>query len=31
MKVDVPADASRGLAKIGWNLDTEMGPFVGGT
>jgi hypothetical protein len=31
MRMRIPSNASLGLAKYGWNLDTEMGPFAGGT
>jgi hypothetical protein len=31
MRQRVPKNASLGLAKVGWNLDTPTGPGIGGT
>jgi hypothetical protein len=31
MKLRVPRNATLGLAKLGWNLDTETGAFAGAT
>lgn len=31
MKLRVPRNATLGFAKLGWNLDTETGPFAGAT
>lgn len=31
MQLRVPGNSSLGLAKLGWNLDTETGPSAGGT